>query len=81
VEPGDSGREFSLVWDEKGGPPVQPPQYTGFGTTLIAKAMEYQHQGRAELIWRASGLLCRLRLPVSEITVAGMKQGAMRAPG
>jgi two-component sensor histidine kinase len=60
---------------------VQPPQYTGFGTTLLGKAMEYQHQGRAELIWREAGLLCRLRLPVSEITVAGIKQGAIRAPG
>jgi PAS domain S-box-containing protein len=81
VEPGGNGPEFSLVWDEEGGPPVQPPQYTGFGTTLLGKAMEYQHQGRAELIWRETGLLCRLRLPVSEITVAGMKQGAMRPPG
>ena len=69
VEPADNGREFSLVWDEGGGPPVQPPKRTGFGTTLLGKAMEYQHQGRAELIWRESGLLCRLRLPVSEMAV------------
>jgi two-component sensor histidine kinase len=68
VEPGESGQVFSLVWDESGGPPVQPPNRTGFGTTLLGKAMEYQHQGRAELIWRKSGLLCRLRLPVSEMT-------------
>ena len=72
VEPGESGQEFSLVWDETGGPPVQPPEYTGFGTTLLGKAMEYQHQGRAELIWRKSGLLCRLRLPVSEMTDASV---------
>jgi PAS domain S-box-containing protein len=70
VEPGESGQEFSLVWDEAGGPPVQPPEYMGFGTTLLGKAMQYQHQGRAELIWRKSGLLCRLRLPVSEMTTA-----------
>jgi PAS domain S-box-containing protein len=81
VEPGGNGPEFALVWDEGGGPPVQPPHYAGFGTTLLGKAMEYQHQGRAELIWRATGLLCRLRLPASEITVAGVKQAAMRAPG
>jgi PAS domain S-box-containing protein len=72
VEPGENGQEFSLVWDEGGGPPVQPPEYTGFGTTLLGKAMEYQHQGRAELIWRESGLLCRFRLPVSEMTVASV---------
>ncbi len=72
VEPGESGPEFSLVWDESGGPPVQSPEYIGFGTTLLGRAMEYQHQGRAELLWRKSGLLCRLGLPVSEIAVASV---------
>jgi two-component sensor histidine kinase len=69
IEPGETGEEFLLVWQEDGGPPVQPPTTAGFGTTLLGKALEYQHQGRAELIWRATGLLCRLRLPLSEVTV------------
>jgi two-component sensor histidine kinase len=72
VEPTESGQEFSLVWEEGGGPPVQPPKYTGFGTTLLGKAMEYQHHGRAELIWREAGLLCRLRLPLSEMTIVSV---------
>jgi len=70
VEAGETGAEFLLVWEEEGGPPVQPPTYAGFGTTMLGKALEYQHQGRTELIWRAAGLLCRLRLPLSEITIA-----------
>jgi PAS domain S-box-containing protein len=78
VEPGESGQEFSLIWDEGGGPPVQPPQYTGFGTTLLGKAMEYQHGGRAELLWRRSGLLCRLRLPLSEAPAASVVKPAPR---
>ena len=48
---------------------VQPPTTAGFGTTLLGKALEYQHQGQTELDWRATGLLCRLRLPLSEVTV------------
>ena len=72
VESAESGQELSLVWEERGGPPVQPPQYTGFGTTLLSKAVEHQHHGRAELIWREAGLLCRLRLPLSEITIASV---------
>jgi hypothetical protein len=36
---------------------------------MLYQAIMYQHQGRAELIWRAAGLLCRLRLPVSAMTV------------
>ena len=49
---------------------MQPPSYAGFGTTMLGKAMAYQHQGRTELIWRETGVVCRLRLPLSEMTVA-----------
>ncbi len=69
IEPAETGEEFVLVWQEEGGPPVQPPTTAGFGTTLLGKALEYQHQGKTELIWRAAGLLCRLRLPLSEVRV------------
>ena len=70
IEPGESGQEFSLDWEEQGGPPVQAPKSTGFGTTMLSQAVEYQHRGRTELIWRESGLVCRLRLPLSEIAIA-----------
>jgi PAS domain S-box-containing protein len=69
IEPGETGEEFLLIWQEEGGPPVQPPTTAGFGTTMLGKALAYQHQGETELDWRAAGLLCRLRLPLSEVTV------------
>jgi PAS domain S-box-containing protein len=68
IEPAETGQEFSLVWQEEGGPPVQPPTTTGFGTTMLGQALEYQHQGRTELIWRQTGLVCRLGLPLAEVT-------------
>jgi hypothetical protein len=37
---------------------------------MLGKAMEYQHDGAAELIWREAGLVCRLQLPLSEATPA-----------
>jgi two-component sensor histidine kinase len=64
-EPGATCEELCLVWQEDEGPPVRPPTTTGFGTTILSRAMEYQHQGRTELIWRENGLLCRLHLPLS----------------
>jgi PAS domain S-box-containing protein len=70
LEAGENHRELLLEWQEEGGPPVQPPTETGFGTTMLGQALEYQHQGRTELIWRAPGLLYRLRLPLAEVTVA-----------
>jgi PAS domain S-box-containing protein len=54
-----------LVWQEDQGPKVRPPETAGFGTTILSRAIQYQHQGRTELIWRESGLLCRLHLPLS----------------
>jgi two-component sensor histidine kinase len=65
TEAGAAGEELCLVWQEDGGPPTRPPETTGFGTTLLGRAMQYQHQGRSELLWRENGLLCRLHLPLS----------------
>jgi PAS domain S-box-containing protein len=69
VEPGERGEELRIAWQEHGGPPVMQPETTGFGTTMLGKAMEYRHQGSAELIWRKTGLVCCLNLPLSETTV------------
>jgi PAS domain S-box-containing protein len=70
VDLGDHGEVLRLDWQEHGGPSVQEPETAGFGTTMLGKAMAYQHQGSAELIWRETGLVCRLELPLSETTPA-----------
>ena len=62
VEAGEGGEELAIVWQEDGGPPVQEPETTGFGTSMLSTAAV----GRSELIWRPSGLVCRLRLPLTE---------------
>lgn len=46
---------------------MRPPAALGFGTTMLSQAIEYQHQGKSELLWRDEGLLCRLRLPLAQI--------------
>ena len=59
--------ELRLEWQEQDGPLVRPPAVKGFGTTMLSQAIEYQHQGKAELLWREEGLLCRLSLPLAQI--------------
>jgi PAS domain S-box-containing protein len=59
--------ELRLDWQEQNGPSVRPPAAKGFGTTMLSQAIEYQHQGKAELLWRDQGLLCRLSLPLAQI--------------
>jgi PAS domain S-box-containing protein len=68
VEAGESGDDFRLVWQEDGGPAVEPPTAGGFGTTVLSQAVEYQHEGKVELDWRKQGLICRLTLPMARAT-------------
>ena len=68
VEPAESGVVFRLVWQEEGGPAVEPPAVAGFGTSMLRQAFEYQHEGRVELDWRKEGLVCHLTLPIARAT-------------
>lgn len=75
VEPGESGDELSLVWQEDGGPAVDAPAVAGFGTTMLSQAVEYQHEGKVELDWREEGLVCRLNLPLARaVSSSGSRQ-------
>ena len=67
LEAGENGDELRLVWQEEGGPSVRAPKVAGFGTTMLSRAIEYQHKGRVELNWRRAGLVCRLTLPITEV--------------
>ena len=62
VETGQDGDELHLLWQEDGGPKVEPPTAAGFGTTMLTQAIQYQHKGRAELDWRKEGLVYRIVL-------------------
>ena len=66
VEAAESGDEFRLIWQEDGGPAVEPGEVAGFGTTMLSQAIEYQHGGKVELDWREEGLICRLSLPLAK---------------
>jgi PAS domain S-box-containing protein len=81
VAAGERCEELRIDWRENGGPPVQEPETFGFGTTMLSKAAAYQHQGRAELIWQESGLVCRLNLPLSEATGATSQPSTDHGPG
>ena len=66
VQSAENGEELRIVWQETGGPAVETPAVVGFGTTMLKQALEYQHEGRAELDWRKQGLVCRLTLPLNQ---------------
>ncbi len=60
---GPAGSELRLWWEEGGGPPPEPSE-SGFGMTMLTRAIGHQHGGRVEFDWRPQGLACRLSVPL-----------------
>ena len=60
------GRLF-LDWRESGGPAVDPPGSTGFGTLLVDRAVKSQLGGELEYDWRREGLAIRLAMPLERL--------------
>ena len=57
--------EVELIWREEGGPPVEEPQQTGFGSQLIRGALS--SQARVELTFPVTGATCRITIPARAI--------------
>jgi two-component sensor histidine kinase len=57
---------LELVWQEGGGPPVEEPSTRGFGTSVLFRAIEHQHDGTVEVDWRPEGLICTVTIPAPE---------------
>jgi len=49
-----------ILWTEKNGPPVKPPERRGFGTRVVDQLIQSELNGEVHFEWRAEGLVCRL---------------------
>jgi two-component sensor histidine kinase len=59
-ESSDRPDRFDLRWEELGGPPVIPPETTGFGHQILQRAVERETGGRAQIRFAVSGLVYQL---------------------
>ncbi len=64
--PTDDGEGVEVVWQEAGGPPVEPPRSRRLGSTLIDKVGR-DLGGESGIEFRPEGLVWRLRLPLSAL--------------
>ena len=55
-----------LDWLEIGGPPVEPPTSTGYGSEVISASIERQLDGAVTFDWRRDGLHCTLSVPLDD---------------
>jgi light-regulated signal transduction histidine kinase (bacteriophytochrome) len=58
---------LAIDWSEHGGPPVQPPQRQGFGSTFIERAVPHDLRGEATITFAVTGLRARFVLPPDQV--------------
>lgn len=57
-------RELELCWKESGGPPVEEPSSTGFGTRMLKRALASDLKGSVDIEFDRPGVVCRIRAPI-----------------
>jgi PAS domain S-box-containing protein len=63
----EAGDRLSIEWTELGGPLVLPPERRGFGSRIVELALPNELGGEVEVDYRAEGLRCRIRSPLSAL--------------
>jgi two-component sensor histidine kinase len=64
----DASKErFGFAWVETGGPAVQKPTHTSFGTRLIEQGFVGELRGEAHLAFEPSGVVCRLDITLASL--------------
>jgi two-component sensor histidine kinase len=66
VKQNGDGRKLSLEWTERGGPPVDPPERKGFGSTLLQRVLTSQCQADICMEFEPDGLRFRMEAPLLE---------------
>ncbi len=62
-----SERYLEMSWTEKDGPPIVPPQRSGFGSTVIERLLMQSLGGKVVVEYPSEGLRWRFRAPLSNI--------------
>jgi two-component sensor histidine kinase len=60
-----SDPHLRLKWEERHGPPVEPPTEKGFGLQLIERAVSYELEGAVELNFAPDGFVCEMVFPLA----------------
>lgn len=64
------GDRVVLVWEERGGPPVEaPPARSGFGSVLLQRTIERQFGGAVTQEWLPQGLRVTMEIPEARLAM------------
>ncbi|WP_347360104.1 PAS domain-containing protein [Rhizobium sp. Leaf383] len=57
---------LKLTWEERDGPPVEPPTSRGFGTRMIERVLSNSLGGSAELRFDVTGVVFTMEAPIGD---------------
>lgn len=60
----EAGTAIRLRWEEIGGPVVQAPARSGFGSRLVSRGLAAELGGTVELRYLATGVICEIVAPL-----------------
>ena len=69
VERSGGQPRLQFVWQERGGPRVEPPTRRGFGSKLIQRGLATELEAEVTLAFEPEGVVCTIVAPWSEGTV------------
>ena len=72
---GSSGR-LAIKWQEMGGPAVQAPHRTGYGTSVIRELIPFELDGKVDLDFAPDGVRCRVEIPKECISIGSRAMDA-----
>ncbi len=62
-----AAERLQLTWREHEGPPVEPPDRTGFGSRMIERLLAAEMRAEVTLDYPADGVVCRLDAPLAAV--------------
>jgi two-component sensor histidine kinase len=67
----EEASKLRLTWQEKGGPPVRPPERSGFGRAMIETVVSRALEGDVNLSFPPKGVRCVIVIPSEQVTSRG----------
>ena len=67
----EDASKLRLTWQERGGPPVTPPERSGFGRAMIETVVGRALEGDVVLSFPPKGVRCEIVIPLAQVTSRG----------
>jgi PAS domain S-box-containing protein len=67
----EEASKLKLIWQERGGPPVAPPERSGFGRAMIEHVVGQALEGDVRLSFPPKGVRCEIVIPAAQVTSRG----------